>query len=68
MGLYVELNVQIDLNWKLLLEDSLSATVRVKLRVYHFNDLNRVLRPVDVAKVSIQNVYRTRFKNYEVMM
>ena len=61
MGLYVELNVQIDPNWKLLLEDSLSATVRVKLRVYHSNDLNRV------AKVGIQNLYRTRFKKYEVM-
>ena len=60
MGLCVEFNVQID-------PKKLSATVCVGLWVWHVNNSNRVVRPVDVAKVGIQNVYRTRYKNYEVM-
>ena len=45
----------------------LSAAVCVGLWVWHVNNLNQVVRPVDVAKVGIQNVYRIRYKNYEVM-
>ena len=46
---------------------SLSATVCVSVWVLHVINSNRVVRPDDLAKVGIQKVYKTGYKNYGVI-
>ena len=52
---------------RLKLKSSYAPWRLLSITLWHVNNSNWVLRPVDVSKVDLQNVYKVSYKNYEVM-